>query len=171
MVTVTPNPSKEDAKIVIDNIREIEKKEIENFLHSPIFAAMDSIRGSKYSFCVKDSEGKPIALTGIADSPVDTDLRTGIVWLISSTEVQNSSLSFYKSIKNLVQTYGHMYDRLFNFVNTDATDHHKFIEALGFSLTSEVWKSEGGGIGYTLFEMITPSGLSKIYYLESEQDE
>lgn len=170
MVTLCTNPTREDAREIIYNLRKQEVKEYENLTQSPMFAALNSMKESRYCFCVKDDNQKPIALVGVADYPAISELKTGVVWLICSEDVRNSSLSFYKLLKDLLFSYGYMYDRLFNFVDVKAKNHQKFIESLGFVVTDDVVEVKEMNMSYTLFEMLTPAGLNRMYYLEDKQN-
>lgn len=164
-LSLQSKPSRSECKYVAANLRREEEVEFKRMMQSPGFAAMESVGSSAQSFVVRDGD-EPVALCGIVDE--HKDLSAGIVWLMSSNKVKKQPIAFYKIIKELVSTYGHLYDMLYNYVETSAAEHAFFIESLGFVISDEVYLNEKSGVMYYRFEYMTPKILDKLYHEGTE---
>lgn len=164
------DPCESETKMVIDSLREQELKEFESFMESPTFYALESVHKSAVVFAVMNDDNIPVALCGIIEEEEEnTDLKTGVVWLMSSSEIYKTPVAFYRLIKDLVETYGALYERLYNYVQVEADNHQDFIESLGFGVVdSDLYENKYSGQQYLLFEMLTPRGLGNIYSMSEE---
>lgn len=170
MLTLHANPTRDEALIVAKNIRIVEKEEMDKFMKSPAFFILESVEESRYVFSIRDEEGTPIALTGIGDMHEVDPGTSGIVWLICTEAVQDNAISFYRIIRDLIQSYGHLYDRLFNFVDDTCDDHKRFIDSIGFSITDKVYSDPDIDVTYTMFEYWSPKGLNKMFMMEADNE-
>jgi|15BtaG_2_1085339.scaffolds.fasta_scaffold00270_13 hypothetical protein len=160
------NPTKDQALRVAETLRKQESKELEVLLTNPAFSTTMSMDKSTHCFVVLDDDLEPVALCGIVDL-ADCEIKTGIVWLMSSTRIYEQPIAFYKEIKKLVDIFGNEYERLFNYVAVEAENHQWFIDSLGFALCDEVFEHRDTGQHYFMFEMLTPQGLDAIYAMEA----
>ena len=144
------------------NLQEQEKPSLEELGVSPADSCMEGIRSSEYVFTLHDSRNYPVALVGLAKHPVEE--TTGVVWSMTTDVVAQTPLAFVHALKELMEDYGGLYDRLVSFALSDNPKHQRFHATLGMTPTGERIPLEGTDLSYIVFEQLTTKGLNKLYY-------
>jgi hypothetical protein len=158
MLVVKQDPSKQEVKFIAGFMKA--NKTLNKLNLSPALAVLKSVDASRFTFVVT-VEREPIALVGVCNYPYEED--AGLVWLMTTDKVAEHPVEFCKVIKNLVQTYGFMYSKLFSFVETTDLDHQKFNKFMGFSQTPTLITELKENTEYICYEQYTPKGLEALY--------
>lgn len=159
------NPSFDEASYVGETLRVQESVGLEALGCSPADSCLEGIRTSAYVGTINTEGGTPIALVGIIDHSEDEG--TGIVWSMSSNMVHKYPLAFVKIMRELMEEYGGLYDRLISFASSDNAAHQRFHLTLGMLPTGEEVPIKHTPLCYKVFELMTTKGLNKLYYEQS----
>ena len=94
-------------------------------------ALFEAVKNAKRSdaWC---KDGKVIAISGVTDSGVDN--ATGVVWMLTSDEMEQSPKNFMIDTRGYVQDLLKTYAILFNFVDNRNIKAQRWLKWLGFQL-------------------------------------
>lgn len=91
-------------------------------------ALRQSVHSSAAFSYIEAPNGKAAGVAGVTP---DSDL-SGIVWLLTTDEVQSAPISFVKQAKYWLNTFEGQYYLLHNIADARNTNHLKLLKLLGF---------------------------------------
>jgi|ETNvirnome_6_100_1030635.scaffolds.fasta_scaffold06517_2 hypothetical protein len=165
-ITTDFQPSPAEAAYVANHLRERQKDTIRQLEKSPGWMSLTNAALSRFVAVIK-ADGEPISLLGVADFP---EPSTGLVWAMSTDEVEKYPVAFTKAVKALIENHCFFYDHLVSFVNCQDVNYQAFNDTIGFILSGEVYTNQETGDKFYRFDFTTNKGLTNMYSRGEKND-
>ena len=94
----------------------------------PLDALTMGVQHSHLPFAVYNNKHNPVMIMGV----IPQGKNLGMVWLLSSPEINNMSLTFLRHCKEVLKCYNSTFPILYNYIDARNTLHLKWLKWLGF---------------------------------------
>ena len=94
----------------------------------PLDALTLGIKNSHLPFAVYNNKHNPVMIMGV----VPQGKNLGMIWLLSSPEINNMPLTFLRHCKKVLECYNQTFPVLYNYIDARNTLHLKWLKWLGF---------------------------------------
>lgn len=119
-----------DAKHLAKNLRQEDIDEIKaNSNVSPFHALTQGVKYSHLPLSIMNDENKPIMIMGV----IPHGKNLGMIWLLSSPEIQLISIPFLRNCKGVLNLYLKSFPILYNYIDARNTIHLNWLKWLGFN--------------------------------------
>ena len=94
----------------------------------PLDALTIGVQNSHLPFAVYNNKHNPVFIVGV----IPQGKNLGMIWLLSSPEINNMPLTFLRHCKKVLECYNQTFPVLYNYIDARNTLHLKWLKWLGF---------------------------------------
>ena len=95
---------------------------------TPLIALTMGVQNSHLPFAVYNDKHNPVMVMGV----IPEGKNLGMIWLLSSPEINNMSLTFLRHCKKVLECYNQTFPILYNYIDARNALHLKWLKWLGF---------------------------------------
>ena len=119
----------EEAKFLSTRLRQEDIDECKaNANVTPLEALVNGVKYSHLPFTVYNNDN-PVMIMGV----IPHGKNLGMIWLLSSPEIQNFPIAFLRSSKGVLDCYNKSFPILYNYIDARNTLHMNWLKWLGFN--------------------------------------
>lgn len=125
----------EDAYELRDNIRYLDKRELEEIGNRPILSTLlAGVFLSEPALSLRSHNGDLVGIVGV----MRTGLDHGAVWFAGTDKIDELSIPFLRGSKDVLREFDKTYSTLYNVCDARNPIHHRWLKWLGFSFIQRI---------------------------------